>query len=181
MNCRLFIYLYIILDSFFLLSPSKAEENASISLVVNTKAVFIYHFTKYIHWFNDDSTKPFYIVVLGDGEIYQPLREIAKKKEVNQREIVVTQIRQIDSLKDCHILFIPDSEKKIIPEVVNLTRNKNILTVSDTEGLAKKGVAINFVIREDKVRFEINSTALSDLNLRVSSQLLKLAILVKGK
>lgn len=165
----------------FLLVPAFAEDKTSISLEVNTKAVFMFHFTKYINWLDDDTTKPFTIVVLGDGEIYQPLQEIAEKKKVDQREIVVTHIPRIDSLKDCHILFISNSEKEGISEIVNLTRNKNILTVGDTEGYAMKGVAVNFVIRKDKVRFEINSTALSDLNLRVSSQLLKIAILVEGK
>lgn len=180
MNYRRFFYVCII-NGFLLFIQSFAEDRPDISLEVNTKAVFIYHFTKYINWLDDDATKPFNIVILGEGEIYQPLKKIAEKKEVNQRKIAVKQISHIDSLKECHILFISSSEKKIISEIVNLTRNKNILTVSDTESYAKKGVAVNFVIRNDKVRFEINSTALSDLNLRVSSQLLKLAILVKGK
>ena len=46
---------------------------------------------------------------------------------------------------------------------------------------AEKGVAINFKIVEGKIRFEINSDVLDNLKLQVSSQLLKLAIFVKGK
>ena len=53
---------------------------------------------------------------------------------------------------------------------------KAILIISDSEGLARKGTAINFVIIDDRLKFEMNLKAIQDAGLRISSQLLKLAI-----
>jgi hypothetical protein len=56
--------------------------------------------------------------------------------------------------------------------------NKGTLTVSDEPGLAKQGTAFNFVLVHDKLKFEANLKALYLSGLKVSSQLLKLAIII---
>jgi len=53
-----------------------------------------------------------------------------------------------------------------------------ILTISSTTGYAKKVVAINFIQREGKMRFEINVDALNKCGIEVNSQLLGIAILI---
>ena len=59
-------------------------------------------------------------------------------------------------------------------------RGDAVLTVADTPGFAERGVMINFFItREDKVRFEANLEEAENSGLRLSSQLLKLATIVK--
>lgn len=55
---------------------------------------------------------------------------------------------------------------------------QGVLTVGDALPSAKKGVAINFVLRGEKLNFEINQRAVDRAGLVVSAQLLKLAILV---
>jgi hypothetical protein len=53
--------------------------------------------------------------------------------------------------------------------------------VGEAEGLGFLGVAVNFVLREGTVKFEMNEQALKKARIQTSSQLLKLAILVNGK
>lgn len=65
--------------------------------------------------------------------------------------------------------------------ILQKVKHKNILTISDSKGFAYRGVAINFIIVKGKRKFEINTDAIDRAGLRVSSQLLKLAILVKGE
>lgn len=156
-------------------------EDKDVSLEYNTKAVFIYNFMKYIQWPDDDTTRPFCIAVIGDGGILRPLKEIEKKKTIRNRKIEVRQVRNIKDIDTCHILFISKSEKKRLQDILDSTNHRNILTVSDTEGWAQRGVVINFKIINDKIRFQINSAVLDILQLRVSSQLLKLALFVEGK
>ncbi|MES1224887.1 MAG: YfiR family protein, partial [Bacteroidota bacterium] len=55
---------------------------------------------------------------------------------------------------------------------------KRTLTVSEEEGYAKRGTAFNFVIKNDKLKFESNLNAINAAGLKAGSQLLKLAILV---
>jgi hypothetical protein len=155
-------------------------DNKDVSLEDKTKAAFIYNFTKYIQW-PDDTLKTFNIAILGNSEILIPLKEIEKKKKVDNRKLKIKHYHDISDIDTCHILFISKSEEKKLPEILDSIGTRKILTIGDTEGFAEKGVAINFKIVKGKIRFEINSDVLDNLKLQVSSQLLKLAIFVEGK
>ena len=52
---------------------------------------------------------------------------------------------------------------------------KNILTVGETSKFLSEGGIINFVTHKNKVRFEINITAAKRADLKIRSQLLRLA------
>jgi hypothetical protein len=151
-----------------------------VSLEDKTKAAFIYNFTKYIEW-PDDTGEIFTIVVIGESDILIPLKEIGEKKRVGKRKIKIKHYKEISEIDTCHILFISGSVKDNLKEILDTVRNKNILTISDTKGFAHKGVAFNFIIIKGKIRFEINGDVLGNLKLKVSSQLMKLAIIVKEK
>ena len=55
-----------------------------------------------------------------------------------------------------------------------------MLTVSDQPGYALQGVAINFIKKEGRIRFEINLDTMKAAGITPSSQILKLAHLVKN-
>ena len=169
-----------LLLSILTLPAISLADNKDVSLEDKTKAAFIYNFTKYIQW-PDDTLKTFSIDIIGDSKILFPLREIEKKKKVDNRKIKIGHYHDISDLDTCHILFISKSEENKLPEILDSIGTRKILTIGDTEGFAEKGVAINFKIVKGKIRFEINSDVLDDLKLQVSSQLLKLAIFVEGK
>ncbi len=143
------------------------------------KAVFIYNFTKYIQWADSDTSRTFEIAVIGDSNIINPLKIIAEKKIVNNRKIIITHFQNIDDLRSCHILFISALKLNQLDEILQKVEHENILTISDSKGFAQKGVAINFILVADKVKFEINSRAFERTGLQVSSQLQKLAIMVE--
>ena len=58
-------------------------------------------------------------------------------------------------------------------------QGKQVLTVGDTAGFARQGVCINFILVDGKLKFEINPKALARADLNMSSQLLKLGVLVE--
>ena len=45
---------------------------------------------------------------------------------------------------------------------------------------AERGGMINFIIKNNKVSFEVNPEAATEANLRISSKLLRLAKIVEG-
>ena len=143
------------------------------------KAASIYHFTKYIQWQDINPSETFDIAAFEDSGIIAPLQEISKKRLVNSKKINVIPLQGMDEIPNCHILFISNSVKDQLPDVLEKVKGKNILTISDSAGFASEGVAINFVIIDNKIRFEINPGVCSQAGLKVSSQLLKLAILIE--
>lgn len=145
-----------------------------VSLEDKTKAVFMYHFTKYIQWPDSDSADVFTIGVIGNAGIIVPLQEIEKKKKVKNRSIVVKQIDSLPDIRNCHMLFVSQNQSRRFPAILKTLKDAPILTIGDTKGFAHKGLAINFILVKGKIKFEINSEALDATNLKVSSQLLKL-------
>jgi hypothetical protein len=152
------------------------KENSEYKL----KAVFIYNFTLYIEWDPSMKSDDFTIGVLGNSSIDGPLEEIARTKTCNGRKITIHHYNSPDELSQffCQILFIPRNTNATLDAVLSKTP-KGTLTVSEKPGSAERGTAINFVIVDNKLRFESNPKAINSAGLKASSQLLKLAIIVE--
>jgi len=145
----------------------------------NLKAVFIYNFTRYIEWdtaSNLDKNN-FVIGVLGSTPVSSALSEVARTNRVNNKRIVIRRYSKPEEIENCHILFIPKGIPFSLPSVLQRTQ-RGTLTVSEDVGFARQGVALNFVINNDKLKFEVNLKSLYDAGLKASSQLLKLAVIV---
>ncbi len=147
----------------------------------DVKAVFLYHFTRYLAWPEEIAPEAFTIVVLGASDIIAPLQEIARKKTVDRTPIVVRQCFEVERIGHPRILFIAKSAASSIARAVEETRGTDILTVGETEGLCAQGVAVNFVQKDGTIKFEMSAKALKEARIQISSQLLKLAVLVDGK
>lgn len=159
-------------------APAAAAEKTA-TLEENVKTAFIYKFTRYVEWPAAAPGEDFRIGVIGDGGVLAPLRELAREKLVNGARIKVEQLRGPEEIGRCRILFVSRSEGGRLEEIVKAVGQKGILTVADSPGFAARGVAINFVLEGGKLRFEINRKAAARAGLEISSQLLKLAILVE--
>ena len=81
-------------------------------------------------------------------------------------------------LKDCDILFVGSSEAAHLEEVLRSLRGLPILTIGEMPGFAKRGGIINFMLEDNKVRFEVNVDAAKQADMNISSRLLALAKIV---
>jgi hypothetical protein len=155
-------------------SPDKFQE-------YQVKAAFLYNFGKFVEWpprAFPERNSPLIIAVLGKdpfGEVLDPLN----RKMVGTREIKIMRFSGLDRLETAHILFINLPEPEQTQKALKMVASWNVLTVSDAKGFTHAGGGIRFYIEEDKIRFEINPDALQRHGLKASSQLLKLAKIVK--
>lgn len=144
----------------------------------NLKAAFIYNFTKYIDWGIYNYRSEFVIDILGDAAIANSLEQIAKEKTINNKPIVVHVLDNPSQATDCDILFISRdcgfTLDKILPII-----DKGVLTISEQPGYAEQGTAFNFIIVNNKLKFEANLKAIASAGLKAGSQLLKLAKIVE--
>lgn len=146
------------------------------------KAVFLEHFTRFIEWPESfeiaDASYPFYVAVIGENPFGSILDQIYSDQKIKNRKVEILYISTLDEITECQILFISSSNEEILPEILSRTRNKPILTVSDTNGFAENGVLINFYLAGNKIKFEINETAVHESGLIMSYRLLSLARIV---
>lgn len=141
------------------------------------KAAFLYNFTKYIDWGNNQYQNTFVIGVIGYAPIVESLEEIAINNKVNNKRIVVKVFKSLSEIRYCNILYIPRENHYPLSSILNKA-GKGVLTISEKEGFAKHGTAFNFIIINNRLRFEANLKAISSAGLKAGSQLLKLAIIV---
>ncbi len=103
---------------------------------------------------------------------------VYSQQEIYNKRVIINEITELKDIKDCHILFIADSEKKELQKILSITNGLPILTISESEGMAKKGVIINFFEENNKLRFEINESALLKSPLKMSYYLLSTARII---
>lgn len=144
----------------------------------NLKAAFIYNFTKYIDWgiYNDNSV--FVIGVIGEGSPVIPaLKEIAKTRTINNKRIEIRIIDDLSEMRDCNIVFITNKSTFPLASILNRV-GKGVLTIGEANGYASQGTDFNFIVVNQKLKFEANLKAISSSGLKAGSQLLKLAVIV---
>jgi hypothetical protein len=141
------------------------------------KAACIYNFTKFVEWppeaFSNPSS-PFVIGVIGDDPFNGELQRAVQDKDVCGRKFVVRHLRNADEARSCQILFISRSERKSIGDILAAVSTLPVLTISETDRFVQSGGIINFLLEQNKVRFEINAAAAKKAGLKVSSKLLDL-------
>lgn len=139
------------------------------------KAVFFEKFSRFIEWPTELSNpnEPFIVTVLGESPFNNILEDIYSTQKIKNRKVIINYVSKISNIKGTHILFISNSEKTHLADILNYSKDKPILTISDTEGFAKQGVLINYYIEDNKIRFEINETAVKKSGLYISFRLMQ--------
>jgi hypothetical protein len=142
------------------------------------KAAFVYNFPKFVDW--PDSafptpSAPIDICVLGGNQFADVLRSIVRDKTVRGRPLTVREDVPLRNLASCRVVYIPASEEKRVPAVLDQVAGLPILTVGDTDVLAERGGIIGLTTNENHVRFEVNVGAARRAGLKLGSQLLKVA------
>jgi hypothetical protein len=145
----------------------------------NLKAAFIYNFTRYIEWKAETGENEFIIGIIGASPIDDPLGEIVKTETVDNKKITIKRFNKPADISFCHILFISRNAGVALDDILTKTSGKGMLIISEQNGYAELGTAINFVIINRKLKFEANVKAINSAGLTASSQLLKLAIIIK--
>jgi hypothetical protein len=122
------------------------------------ESAFLFHFINYTEW-NDD-LQDYYVCIPQDNALREAAAVSLKGKVINNRKVVV-----VDRSDSCHILVSQD-----------VPRNDHTLTV----GPLSKGALLEFRFVNNKVKFAANLKRIKESKLKISSQLLKLAILENG-
>ncbi|MGZ3236504.1 MAG: YfiR family protein [Burkholderiaceae bacterium] len=145
------------------------------------KAAFLFKFGAYIEWPSDtfETPKtPLVIGIVGDDPFDGTLDNIVAGHTIDGRPVEIVRDQQIDKIKNEQILFISQSEKEKMAPIVSNLQGKKILTVSEFND---PNIIIQFVIENEKVRFDINLDQANSAGIKLSSKLLSVARTVKRK
>lgn len=141
------------------------------------KATFLYGFTKYFDWPSGDGSFIIAIVGQNPGLVVQ-MNKIAATKQVSGRRITIVNEQSIKAIDRADIVFLTPDKSALLNDAVSRFKGKGTLIVTEKQGLAKVGATINFVVEENKQKFELNKSAASKAGLTIGSSLEKLAVSV---
>ena len=123
---------------------------------------------------------PIVIGVVGADPFGLALDRMVQDKRINNRPIVVERFKISDDVRRCHILFVSQAESAHFGDLVRRVGTQPVLIVGDDSETMSRGGTIAFVLRDDKVGFEINLAAARRARLTISSKMLNLAQVVRG-
>jgi hypothetical protein len=99
---------------------------------------------------------------------------------LNGRPLAARRVDREGDVSACHVLFIPSQNEKQANPLLQKAGPLPILTVSDDPRFLDDGGIVRLRIVDGRVRFDVNAAAARRSGLRLSSQLLQLAVEVRG-
>lgn len=147
------------------------------------KAAFLVKFVGFIEWPGaafQRADAPFVIGVLGSGPLANELEQIAAGRQVNGHPMRVRVLGRSESPAGLQVLFVGRSEATRLGAVATTGDGVPLLLVSEADGALTQGSAINFVVVDDKVRFDVALRAINRAGLKISARLLAVARAVQA-
>lgn len=138
------------------------------------KAAYLYNFALLTTWPSAPPAGPFTLCLYGQ-DTFGPALGALNGKEVNGQKIQVRHIERSEDALQCRLIFINETNEGRVARLVNMVGRAPILTVVD-DGLARPaGAMIRLTPENRRLAFEVNTTAIKQANLQVSSRLLQFA------
>ncbi len=132
------------------------------------KAAFLINFTKYVKW--PASAMPagalFTIGLLGGDPFGGELDKAVQGESVGGRKIAV---RHGGDMRGCQMVFVTRNGGGAAG-----VQGPGVLTIGESPGFARQGGVIEFILKDNTVRFEINADAAEKSGLQIKSTLLQM-------
>jgi len=160
---------------------AKADDGLALERAI--KATFLSKFELYVTWPERSfasAASPFRLCVVGVDDTFADLiARAAVGQSAGGHAIVVVRLPAASGNDGCELLFIPMNDAETVRLQLAAVDRLPVLTVTDgmRDGSAK-GI-VNFVILNNRVRFEIDDATAVRSGLAISSKLLSLAVSVR--
>lgn len=146
------------------------------------KAVFLFNFSSFVHWPADAFTapaQPFTICLLGGDEMASHLAEAISGESMDGRPMQLRRLGTPEEGAGCQVLFIGSAQAARLASTLEMLRGRRTLTVSDLDGAARRGVMIQLLKDNNRIRLAINIDEARQAGLVISSNLLRPAQIVR--
>ncbi len=146
------------------------------------KAAFVFQFTRFVEWPEDQGgASPFVVAVVGADPSGVAVERALTGKMAHEQPIAVRRPSELPEAARARILFVGASEEASLGRILAAVDGRAVLTVGESPDFAQRGGMIGFRTVDNRVRFEINAEEAARAGLKISSEVLKLARLVRTR
>lgn len=153
-----------------------AERTADIGPQV--AAAYIHKFASFVEWPAGSfaqADSPVVIGVMGADAFADDMAVSLVGRTSNGRKLVVRKLLPGDPLTGLHMLFLGQLRKSELIESYARLRERPVLTITESEEAFSLGAMINFVVVDERLRFEVALKPVSLSNLKISGLMLAAA------
>lgn len=148
------------------------------------KAAYLVQFTRFItfpHTESEATDGTITIGVFGRDPSGGRIRRTIEARPVGGRRYRCVTVRTLEEASRCRVVYVArDAEKKLGPMLDSL-RTRGVLTVGESDGFFDLGGMLRMLVREQRVRFDVNLGLMDEAGFQVSSNMLKVADRVHGR
>jgi hypothetical protein len=169
----------LLLLQFVLLACAHAQGTL---LERQVKAAYLYKFAGFVEWPEGSFARPdspLVIGVMAADALAEQLEQVVAGHAVNGHPLLVKKLRKGEALVNIHMLFLGALDKAALQEVMATSRDQPLLTVSDSQEVYAMGCIINFVVADERLRFEVALKPAAGARLRISARMLSAAYKVQ--
>ena len=173
----------VLLAAFLAAGQVRAQSSGQGSLEAAIKATLLYKFGPFVEWppgrFASTDT-PVSLCVLGEDPFHGVLDQAVGSRPAEDRPIVLRRLTTLTGPPvPCDIVFVAGSTTESRAQMLATIGRTPVLTVTDGATDPTATGIINFVVAQNKVRFQIDEAAAKRAGLDISSKLLSLAVSVR--
>ncbi len=169
--------LVIILVGLFLISSAFQQKEDAAASNAKCKVIFLYNFTKMIKWPDEYNDGNFVIGVYGSyPPLITELNKMANVKTVGSQKFEIRTVTTLEAATKYHILFVLNDKIGQFSEVTAKLKGKGTLLITEKDGMMKKGSMINFVVVDNKIKFELSKANAEKQKLKIAHDLEALAV-----
>ncbi len=144
------------------------------------KATFTQNFIRYVGWTDQSKQGDFVIGVLRDGTVANFLKQQSAGKKFGLQSVVVKEFKNVEEVSKCQVLYVSSSINFSKHSATIFSKlGKGALVVTEAEGATGSGSIINFVVRDNVLKFEISESNAAKQGLSISSRLMTLPAAIK--
>jgi len=165
----LFASLFISLGAFAQNASEARDANARL------KALYLYNFARNVDWPSEYKSGNFVIGVVGSTDVYVKLVELYSSKSIGSQPIEIRQFKSTAAIGKCHLLYLPVSQHEKLDEITKGQNKSSSLVVTENDGALVDGAVINFIVIDNKLKYELNKKRAVKRKLIIGQNLLKLA------
>lgn len=145
------------------------------------KSLFTLNFIRYIGWPEEAKEGDFIIGVLRNSSMVEQLREQTIGKKFGFQNIVVKEFKNVEEVSNCQILYVDGiiNYGKHAATIAQKLNNIHSLIITEDNGAISNGSMINFVIVDDKLKFEVSAGNAEKYGLKFSSALMAMTNAIK--
>jgi prepilin-type processing-associated H-X9-DG protein len=155
-----------------------AQAQEANDLEKRVKAAYILKFADYVEWpatMSAQADAPITFGVLGDEQIAAELAQTAAGRASAGHPLVARRLKEGEALTGVNILFAGGKDAAHLAQVLKAVAAQPVLIVTEADGALERGSAINFVLVDGHVKFEIALDNAEKRGIKLSSRLLAVA------